>query len=95
MIYPHHLLGMIFNKATAVSVISYLSFGFVVLSKSYSTYGLSHIKGVVPKPRCQQLSNLPVVYNIDVWLTLVSVAIPYRRSLFKHRKFVQTYLKAV
>ena len=95
LIYPHHLLGMIFNKGIGVSLISCPRFGFVLLSKSYSTYGLSYIKGVVPKLRGQQLSNVPVVYNVDVWLTWVSVPIPYRPSLFKHRKFVQTYLKAV
>ena len=43
----------------------------MLLRKSYSTYGLSYMKGVVPKPTGQQLSNLLVVYNIDVWLTSV------------------------
>ena len=91
LIYPHHLPGMLFGKGTCVSC---PGFGFELLGKSYSTYGLSYIKGVIPKPRGQQLSGLPVVYNVDIWLTWVSVPIPYRPSLFKHRKFVPTYLKA-
>ena len=93
LIYPHYLLGVIFNKGTGVSLISCPSFGFVLLSKSYSTYGLSYITNVVSKPRGQQLSNLAVVYNVGVWLTWVNVPIPYHPSLFKHGKFVQTYLK--
>ena len=58
------------------------SFGFVLLSKTYLTFGLSYIKDVVPKPRGQQLSNLLVVYSIDVWLTWVGVRIVYRPLLF-------------
>ena len=88
LIYPHHLLGMIFNKGTCVSLMSCPSFRFVLLSKSYWTYGLSYKKSVIPKPRGQQLSNLPIVYIVDVWLAWVGVPIPYRPWLFKHRKFV-------
>ena len=51
-----------------------------------------YIKGVVPKPRGQQLSCLPVVYSVDVCLTWVGVPFPHLPSLFKHIMFVQIFV---
>ena len=85
------LLGSTLNKGTSVSFISCVSFGFLVLSNKYLAFCLSYIRDILPKPKAQQLSNLSVVYGVEVWFTWVSDRIPYRPLLCQHGKFVGTF----
>ena len=82
-------LGTISNKGTGIESIVCPCFGFLWLSKSYVTYGLSYTKGVVPVPKGQLLTTPRVLCNARVWL--IWVPTPYLRLLFKHRMFAQVF----